>query len=417
MELSSEKKKVAFYSVLINLFLAFIKITAGWLSNSKSLLADGIHSFADFAGALSVLVGITIANMRVRGYPYGLYKVENIVSLISAGAIFFAGYEILRETLLGKGIGQIERLPVAVAATVITILVTYYFSKFELKKGRELNSPSLIADAEHVKTDMFSSIVVLTGILGNYSGYPIVEKFSVLIISLLIFHAGYEITVEAVKVLLDASVDAETLEKVKKLVESHPLIGKVKKIAGRSSGSFKFIEVEVTVKTNDLEKAHRAVHEVEAIVKREIPFIEKLIIHFEPEEKKPAVFSIPVDGEKVCSKFADCPEVVILTLKEGKIEDFERIENPVRELKHGKCIELVEFLARKGVNCIAVNSLPPGKGVMYALSAYDMGIRLISEENLNLFIHKLKENPYCEQPLVVWNSQVCSLSEELKDEV
>ncbi len=413
MEIASEKKKVAFYSVVINLSLALVKISAGWLSNSRSLLADGIHSLADFAAALSVFVGITIASMKVRGFPYGLYKVENFVSLVSAGAIFLAGYEILKETLLGGGVGHVERLPVAVGAALMTVLVTYLFSRFEHRKGRELNSPSLIADAEHVRTDMFSSLVVLVGVLGNYWGFPFIEKISVLIISAFIFHAGYEITLEAVKVLLDASIDVATLEKVRSILESHPLIGRVNSVTGRSSGSFKFIEADVTVKTNDLEKAHRAVHEVEALVKREIPFIEKLVIHFEPQEKESTNFAVPVCGERVCGKFAECPEVVILTLKEGKIEKFERMNNPVRDLKYGKCVELVEFLAEKGVDCLAVNALPPGKGVMYALSAYDMGIKIIPEDDLNLFIYKLKQDPYCDQPLAVWNSYVCDLNKEL----
>ena len=409
VNVAAEKRKIALYSILVNLFLSVLKLAAGFLSGSKALIADGIHSVADLAAALSVYAGIVIANMKVKGFPYGLYKVENIISLISAFAIFFAGYEIAKETFFEGKSYRIENVGIAVGAVLITIVVTYLFSRFERRKGEELHSPSLIADSEHIKTDMFSAIVVLAGIVGNYLGYPIVEKIAVLVIVLFIFHAGYEIMVEALKVLLDASIDKETLDRIRELLKSHPLIAEVKSVTGRSSGSYKFIEAEVTVATNDLEKAHNIVHEVEAVVKREIPFVEKLIIHFEPEEKRAEIYAVPVNGNRVCDKFAECPEILILKQGEKGLETVEKIKNPAVNLRFGKCIELVEFLAKRGVDCIAVNNLPIGKGVIYALSAYGIGMKLITEENLNSFLQKLKEDPYCEPPLAVWNRYTCDI--------
>ncbi len=411
-----EKKKIALYSIAVNLLLSVLKLVAGFLSGSKALVADGIHSLGDLAASLSAYAGIVIANMRVKGFPYGLYKVENFISLVSALAIFFAGYEIAKETFFeGKGY-RIENIGIAVGAVLITIAVTYLFSRFERKKGEELHSPSLIADSEHIKTDMFSAVVVLIGIIGNYLGYPIIEKIAVLIIVIFIFHTGYEIFAEALKVLLDASIDKETLDRIEELLKSHPLVSEVKSVTGRSSGSYKFIEAEVTVATNDLEKAHNIVHEVEAVVKREIPFIEKLIIHFEPEEKRAELYAVPVNGNRVCDRFAECPEVLILKHGENGFETVEKLKNPAKNLKMGKCIELVELLAKKGVDCIAVNNLPLGKGVIYALSAYGIGMKLITEEDLNSFLQKLKEDPYCEPPLAVWNRYTCDIGGKVESE-
>lgn len=416
LNVAAEKRKIALYSIFVNLFLSLLKLTAGFLSGSKSLIADGIHSLADLAASLSVYAGIVIANMKVKGFPYGLYKVENFISLVSSLAIFFAGYEIVKETFLESKSFRIENVGIAVGAVLITILVTYLFSQFERKKGEELHSPSLIADSEHIKTDMFSAIVVLAGIIGNYLGYPTVEKVAILIIVFFIFHAGYEILVEALKVLLDASIDKETLDRIEELLKSHPLISEVKSITGRSSGSYKFIEAEVTVSTNDFEKAHNIVHEVEAVVKREIPFIEKLVIHFEPDEKRAELYAVPVDGNRVCDRFAECPEILILKHGNDEFKTVERLKNPAKDLKLGKCIELVELLAKRGVDCIAVNNLPLGKGVIYALSAYGIGMKLITEENLKSFLKKLKQDPYCEPPLAVWNRYTCDIGGNVESE-
>jgi len=410
MELVAEKKKIALYSVFINLFLSILKICAGIVSGSASLIADGIHSIADFAAALSVYAGIVISNMKLEEFPYGLYKVENIISLASAFAIFFAGYEIARDVLFKNETMHIKNLPIAIGAILITILVTFLFSRFERKKGEELNSPSLIADSEHVKTDMLSSVVVLIGVLGNYFGYPLIEKIAVLIIVLFIFHSGYEILVEALKVLLDASVDKETLDKIKEIILSHPMISSVKSITGRSSGSYRFIEVEVGISTDSLEKAHSIVHEIEAEIKRDVPFIEKIIIHFEPEEKHSFIYAVPVEGNQVCGRFGECPELLLLKRDSSGFKILGRIENPAKNFKSGRCIELVEALADRGVNCIAVNTLPLGKGVIFALSHYGIGMKLIPESDLNRFLKLLEEEPECQPPLAVWNSFACDIN-------
>jgi len=417
MELVKEKKKIALYSILVNLFLSLLKITAGVISGSASLIADGIHSLADLAAAISVYAGIVIANMKVKGFPYGLYKVENIISLVSAFAIFFAGYEIVREVFFSKEELRVKNLPIALGAVLLTIAITYLFSRYERKKGEELNSPSLIADSEHIKTDMLSSIVVLAGIVGNYLGYPIVEKIAVVIIVLLIFHAGFEIMVEALKVLLDASIDRDTLENIKKTILSHPLVSEVKSITGRSSGSYKFIEAEVSVITKDLERAHNIVHEVEAKVKREHPFIEKIIIHFEPAERREKLLAVPIEGERVCGRFAECPQIALFKItRDGEVKEVARLDNPAAKLQLGKCIELVEFLGKKGIDCIAVNNLPIGKGVIYALLAHEIGMKLITEEELSKFLEKLKEEPECESPLAVWSSHTCDINQGVEVE-
>ncbi|MEO2068565.1 MAG: cation diffusion facilitator family transporter [Desulfurobacteriaceae bacterium] len=406
-----EKKRIALYSVLVNLFLSILKVVAGVISGSAALVADGIHSIADLAAALSVYAGIVIANMKVNNFPYGLYKVENIISLVSAFAIFFAGYEIARDILFSQEEMKITNLPVAVVAIALTIIITYLFSRFERKKGEELNSPSLIADSEHIKTDMLSSVIVITGILGNYFGYPIIEKIAVLIVVLFIFHSGFEIMLESLKVILDASVDRETLEKIREIMLSYPLISKVKSITGRSSGSYKFIEAEVCVSTDSLEKAHSLIHEIEERIKRDVPFIEKIIIHFEPEERNDVIYAIPLeeDEKTVCGRFGECPKILLLKKDKDGFKDLAVLRNPAANMKFGRCIELVEFLLSKGVNCVAVNSLPLGKGVIFALSNYGIGMKLIPQSDLTSFLKELKDDPLCEPPLAVWNRHACDV--------
>jgi cation diffusion facilitator family transporter len=275
-----QKKQISLYSIGINLTLSILKIIGGTLSGSAALTADGVHSLSDLAASLSVYAGIIISNKKSDAFPLGLYKVENLVALVSAFAIFFAGYEIAKDVFFGEAM-MIKNIWIAIGVIGLTVLITYLYSRWEKKMAIELNSPSLLADAEHIKTDFYTALVVLVGVLGQYFGYPIVEKLAVAVVVYFIFHSGFEILKDAIKVLLDASVDADTIDNIRDLLKHETMIDHVNRITGRNAGSFKFIQLDLDVKTDSLKEAHAYAHQLEAKIKKEMPFVERVIVHFE----------------------------------------------------------------------------------------------------------------------------------------
>ncbi len=275
-----QKKKISLYSVGINLLLSVLKIIGGTLSGSAALTADGVHSLSDLAASLSVYAGIVISNKKSQAFPLGLYKVENLVALVSAFAIFFAGYEIAKDVFFGDAM-QIKNLWVAIGVIAMTVLITYLYSRWEKKMAVRLNSPSLMADAEHIKTDFYTALVVLVGVLGQYFGYPIIEKIAVAVVVYFIFHSGFEILKDAIKVLLDASVDHGTIESVRAILDGEEMINRVVNITGRNAGSFKFLQLDLDVTTDSLKEAHAYAHALEEKIKKQMPFVERVIVHFE----------------------------------------------------------------------------------------------------------------------------------------
>ncbi|NIV37703.1 MAG: cobalt transporter, partial [Anaerolineae bacterium] len=83
------------------------------------------------------------------------------------------------------------------------------------------------------------------------------------------------------KVLLDASLDPQTLAQVKSIIESDPGVAEVKSVVGRNSGRYRFLQADVTVRTADLEKAHRLSQELEENIRREVQNVERVVIHYE----------------------------------------------------------------------------------------------------------------------------------------
>ncbi len=376
-----QKKRVAILSMTINALLALIKLIGGIIAKSSVLIADGIHSLSDLAAAFSVFIGIVISNRKSKAFPYGLYKVENLVAIISSFAIFLAGYEIARDVLLQKP-KKIESFSIALIVVALAMIITYLFSTYEKKIGRKINSPSLIADAEHVKTDMFSSIVVFIGILAQYFKLFWLEKIAVIVIVIFILYSGFEILKESIKVLLDASIDAQTLQKIQKLLEQEPLVVKINSITGRNSGSYIFIELDLTLATNTLEEAHKFSDYIENKIKEQIPFVEKVIVHYQQGHKSIKIAVLTDEKGNLCSHFGACPKIHIFTKTRSGFDE-QVLDNPVAQLQRKRGIELVKFLKQHNVSCVVIRNKPDSETVLALLNSYFIDLIPVQKQHIS----------------------------------
>lgn len=106
--------------------------------------------------------------------------------------------------------------------------------RYERKKAHLTNSPSLAADAEEYKTDLYATFIILGSFLGNLLHLNL-DRIASLIISFFIFKAGGVLFVGAIRVLLDASLDFETLDKVKTIISEEPQVDEIKSLTGRKN--------------------------------------------------------------------------------------------------------------------------------------------------------------------------------------
>ncbi|MGD8706224.1 MAG: cation diffusion facilitator family transporter, partial [Syntrophobacterales bacterium] len=313
MELS---EKIGLLSVGINLLLVVIKYTLAVLAGSVALLADAIHSFSDVISSATVFVGIKISKRKSRNFPYGLYKVENLVSLVSALFIFFAGYEIVHTVLFKEQSLRTHYLPYAMAGVLVTMVITFLFSGYELKLGKKIGSPSLIADAQHIRTDMLSSAVILCGLVGGFFGWPL-DRVAALVVLVFVFRAGFSIFLDSIRVLLDASLDFESMDKVKTAVLTHPKVSSIHSLRGRNSGRFKFIEVDIGLRVRELEKAHHISQQIEAEIMEVVPNVDHILIHYEPEKKETRVCAVPLQEDRISlsEHFGEAPYYYFVTIR------------------------------------------------------------------------------------------------------
>jgi cation diffusion facilitator family transporter len=327
---------------------------------------------------MTVLAGIKISKRKSKNFPYGLYKVENFVSLLSSMFIFLAGYEIIHTAFFEEASLKTEYLPHAMAGVLLSVAITFVFSRYELRQGRKIGSPSLIADARHIRTDMLSSAVILIGLIGGWFGLNL-DRIAALLVVFLVIKAAFGILVDAVRVLLDASIDFETMDRVRAIIVKDPQVVSINGLWGRNSGPFKFMEADIVTTSKDLERAHAVGRRIEKEIRRQVSNVDHVLIHYEPQRKETITSAVPLNEDKrrLAEHFGDAPYFCLVTvrLKDGAVLSEVYHRNPFAGEEKGKGIKVSQWLVGQGVDVVYSPKGFEGKGPGYVFS--DAGVEVM----------------------------------------
>jgi len=371
---SGQKKlfNAGWLSLLVNIFLIALNFTMAALSGSLALLAETTHNVLDLIASISVLVGLFLSQRKTRKFPYGLYKIENFVALFIALGTFFTGYEIIRQVFFAPSRVPDVR-PLMLGGVLLAAAIPFTFSQYELRLGKKVNSPSLIANATEFRAHVLSSGVVFAALLGQMFGLPL-DRPAALLIVLWIAYAGWTLLQNAMRVLLDASLDNNTLNLVRELIASHPEVVQVKSLMGRNSGRYHFIETEIVLNIVDLEKAHRIASEIEDQIRNEVPFVERVLVHTEPVMHEILRIAIPLSEENdaiMANELGAAKRFAFYDFRstDGQIIKQEILPNPYASEDKGRGIHLADWLKAHGANIVLTPTPPKPSGLMYALQA------------------------------------------------
>lgn len=285
IERSGAVKRVLLYTLIANSAVALAKILFGHFTNSISILSDGFHSLFDGVSNVVGLIGISIASHPPdKRHPYGHRKFETLFTLIIAAMIFMTCYQILKnayESLFNSSKATVT--PTSFIIILITLMINVIVMFYESRKGRELNSEFLIADARHTKSDIFVSLSVILGLILFRAGYTRADAIVAVIIALLIAKMGYEIIREASSVLVDTvCIDTGSIEKALMDVEG---VKGCHDIRTRGTINSIFLDLHVCVRPDiTLEEAHEIADRVEEAIKASFPDVADVVVHVEPDK-------------------------------------------------------------------------------------------------------------------------------------
>ena len=370
----SVASRIAWASIAINIALSLLNLAIAAASGSLAVAAEMIHNLVDLVASVAVLAGVKISERESRDFPYGLYKVENVVAVGVAILIFFTAYEIAQEALRGQD-GPATVNGWMLAGVALSAIIPLAFSQYEMRIGREINSPSLMADAQEYRAHVFSSGVVFLALVGQMVGFPL-DRYAALVIVVLIAKTGWELLVDGMRVLLDASLDAETLDQVRAIIQADPAVTEMRSLAGRNAGRYRFLEADVALRVDDLEKAHAVSHRIEEAIRAQVPHVERVRIHYEPKVRTHLRYAVPLadPAGTVSQHFGEAPFFALATVRtaDGQVERQEVLTNPHTAVDKAKGIRVGEWLVGLKTDIVLLREDVHGKGPAYVFA--DAGV-------------------------------------------
>jgi len=391
--------KVALYAFWLNFGLAAMKGALAVFSNSLAVTAGAIDSATDSVASLVLYGGLKLSTRKTTSFPLGLYKIENVLSVFVALSIFLAGFEIARE-LLKHSVSPPKISLGVVTLLMVSVAATYLFGQYAIKIGRQTESPTLVAEGRHRQVDVLSSIVVLVSVLPDYLGWRVslfgisMDQIAAAVVLFFIARTGWDLLSDGMRVLMDASLDFETLDQARSILKNHPMVVRVQSLSGRNAGRFRFLQASVILRTGDLEKAHRISKVLELSIREKIPHVERVTIHYEPQPHSHIRFAVPLsDPAGVISRhFGESPFFAILTLRlaDHSIEQQEIIENPHKDIETAKGIRVAEWLVQQKVDQIFMKEDLSHKGPSYVFSNAGVNAQRTDAESLAEILENLK---------------------------
>ena len=287
--------------LVVNIMLSALKFTAGILGRSQALVADAIHSLSDTISDLAIIIGSYYWDKPADAeHPYGHRRIETLVTMFVGGMLLLAGLGIIWQAFVSmqKG-GIVQPGPLAAWMALLSIVVKEILYRWTKKAGDRINSPAVLANAWHHRSDAFSSIPALLAILASMMspGLAWADRVGAVLVSLFIMQAAYGILQPGIRELLDGSADPKICTKISALAESVAGVLQVHRLRVRISGARLYVDLHLVVDGNiSVREGHNIAGAVKGKIMRAEHEVVDVIIHVEPNEliKKPIVSQPPL---------------------------------------------------------------------------------------------------------------------------
>jgi len=283
------KSGAAGLSVASNSLLIAIKVAAAAITGSIAILTEAVHSLIDLLASVIALTSVRKADEPADvEHPYGHEKVENLASAIEGMLILVGAAVIVYEATHRLVVGaHVDTVGLGIAVMAVSAIANFAISAFLGRQAKRLESPALEGDAAHLRTDAFTSIGVLVGLLlVDLTGDNAFDSIAALAVAVAIVVSGLGIITRSSRVLVDEAVPAEEMDRIEAAIAAvrTPEVAGYHKLRARRAGSRRYVDLHVQFRSGtSLERAHELAHEMRSAIEAELPAAD-VLVHVEPEE-------------------------------------------------------------------------------------------------------------------------------------
>ncbi len=281
--------KTLYFSILSNVCLAIIKGVAGFLGHSYALLADALESASDVLTSLLVLLGIKYATRPAdQNHPYGHGRIEPLITFVVVGILIVTATLIAYESI--ENIRTPHEAPAPWTLIVLGIIIIWKEISFQvvIRKSKALKSTSLKAEAWHHRSDAVTSIAAFIGIsvaLMMGKGFEAADDWAALFAAGFILFNCYHIFRPALREIMDEHTFDEEVLQIKSVSKTVKGIVDTEKCFIRKSGMKFHVELHALVDGNiSVKQGHDLAHQLQDVLKKELNYLDHIIIHIEPFE-------------------------------------------------------------------------------------------------------------------------------------
>lgn len=280
--------RVSIVSIVVNVILSLLKLLVGLIAHSGAMISDAVHSASDVFSTFIVIIGVHISNKKSDNeHQYGHERLECVASMILS--------VVLAATGIGIGIQGIEKITAgnygglqipgisALIASVVSIGVKEWMYWYTRAAAKKIHSGALMADAWHHRSDALSSVGAFIGILGARLGFPILDPAASVVICIFIEKAAYDIFKDSIDKMVDKSCDKETIEKMRKVIESQDGVIRIDEMKTRLFGAKIYVDIEIAADgKRTLSETHQIAERVHDAIETEFPMVKHCMVHVNP---------------------------------------------------------------------------------------------------------------------------------------
>ncbi len=282
------KSRVTYIAALVNILLASIKITFGFIGKSEALIVDGIHSLADLLTDVFVLVAIKLGSREAdHDHPYGHRRYETIATVILGGALFVVAagiaWDVMERILHPEKLLVPQKETLIIAA--ISILANEWLFQYTKRVAKKSRSKLLLANAWHHRSDAISSVVVLFGIIAVLYGYPFADAVAAIIVALMVAKIGLSLIMESVKELVDTSLSDAQINDIRRVIKLTEGVKSIHLLRTRQMGEDSFVDAHIVVDPKiTVSEGHMIADTVRDNLKAQFDDIVDVLVHIDPED-------------------------------------------------------------------------------------------------------------------------------------
>ena len=285
-------RRVTWIGFYVNAVLMFFKIAAGYWGHSSVLIADGLHSFSDFATDIIAIVFIGIAHRKADDdHPYGHGKYETLASLIIAAMLLAVaagiGFGAVTSAIdVVRGATLPRPAAITLVAALLSIAAKEWLFRYTIAAGHRISSSILITNAWHHRSDALSSVATVTGILAVMllgGHWAIIEPLTAAIIAIFIAISSVRIAMPCINQLLERSLPDESVQTIERIITGTPGVKAYHRLRTRSNGNTCIIDVHIKVDPDiTVSAAHAIATAAETAIRRQFGPSTIVNTHIEP---------------------------------------------------------------------------------------------------------------------------------------